>query len=154
VTLNALSHGNLYSPGEPYGATFNNDTGLGSQFVVYCNDAATAQVTQAGSPGTALGSFFLGQMVDTAPQAAGSLGASSLVLIAYEQAAYFAMRFARSPAPESISLEKQYADIHEALWRLFLSASDARAGTPGPAVDWMTLANHNSSSFDYSRRRF
>ena len=140
---------------EPYNAVVNSDRSLGTTFVVYCNDFPATTLAQSGAARALLDNFFLGQISDITSQTTDRSGATSLVLTAYEQAAHLSMRFARPPTAEYNSLEKQYADIHEVLWRLFLSTSDARAdSSPVVAVDWMTLANSNSSSFDYSQWRF
>jgi hypothetical protein len=155
VTLDALSHKNLNSIVEPYSAAITTDSSLGTAFVIYCNDIPTTALAQSSAAQALLDNISLGQISEITSQTTDRLGATSLMLAAYEQAAHLAMRFARPAAPEYNSLEKQSADIHEALWRLFLAAYDSRTDpVPGVAVDWMMLANHNPSSFEYSQWRF
>jgi hypothetical protein len=136
-------------------AAFREDAMSGTSFAIYCNDLVTMPIGRTSAGRALLDGYFLGQMSDLGSQITDHAGGTGPVLAAYDRAARLALSFAQPSTPDDSVAAKQTAQLHEALWRLFLSTRKAGANSsPAAAVDWMLLANDNSSSFDYSRWRF
>jgi len=145
--------------GKPNGmaesAALREDATFGTSFAIYCNDLVTMPIGRTSAGRALLDGYFLGQVSDLGSQITDHAGGTGPVLAAYDRAVRLALSFAQPPRPDDSVAGKQIAQLHEVLWRLFVSTTKAGANSsPTAAVDWMLLANDNSSSFDYSRWRF
>jgi hypothetical protein len=148
MTLQGLSKGTDATPM----ADLSKSSDLA--FVVYCNELAS---DLSGEPDPIAVKSVLPRIPDVASPDGANWDLVSSVLRMYERSAHLGTRFGRSTAAaEDDSMEKRYADIHELLWQLFVAAQDGKADAFSRVVtvDWITLANGDSSAVDFSRWRF
>jgi hypothetical protein len=132
------------------------NVGNDAAFVIYCSDFPASHTSGAREFGAGGDSFGLSRIPDISSQGADGLSGTARGLRSYERAAHLALRFVRSTVPVDDSIEKRYSDIHELLWRLFVSAQESGSDPDSIAVgaDWLTVANGDSATFDFSKWRF